>query len=215
MAWCWCNATESKPQNVIPHLTKIAMKKFIFLSIYLITIFHLNAQVKLDGKIISAKTKLKPSEEVMITVKETNEKSFTDSLGNFTLYKLDKNKQYSMELFSFLYGKVSIEFETQNEDQLTKTFEVIANCDFDGETAKNEWKNKSAKLYLIGSIAPIANSKNDKKFEKKYNIQYFDFGCTPAPLECIIEYNNEILKLMEIKYGEEWKKEIRKDVVIN
>ncbi len=191
------------------------MKKFIFLSIYLITIVHLNAQVKLEGKIISAKTKVKPSEEVIISVKETNEKAFTDSLGNFTLFKLDKNKQYSLELWSFQYGKVIIEFETQNENQVTKTFEVIASCGFDGETAKKEWKNKKAKLYLIGSIAPTANSKADKKFEKKYNIEYYDFGCTPAPTECIIEYNKEVLKLLETEYGKEWKTKIRKDVVLD
>ena len=191
------------------------MKKYIFLIFYLSTIIHLNAQVNLEGKIISAKTKLKSSEEITIIVKETNEKVFTDSLGNFTLKKIDKNKHYSMELVSFFYGKVILEFETQNDNIVRKTFEVVANCDFDGETAKSEWENKSAKLYLIGSIAPIANSKKDKKFEKKYNIQYYDFGCTPDPLECIIEYNKEILKLMESKYGDEWKKEIRKDVVIN
>ncbi len=191
------------------------MKKFIFLFLNLLTIIYVNAQVKLDGNIISAKTKLKPSEEIMIIVKETNEKAFTDSLGNFTLLKLDKNKRYSLELMSFLYGKVNMKFETQSDNQIIKTFEVVANCDFDSETAKREWKNKSAKLYLIGSIAPIANSKNDKKFEKKYNLKYFDFGCTPAPLECIIEYNKEILKIIEMEYGEEWKKEIRKDVVVN
>ncbi|WP_291274423.1 hypothetical protein [Flavobacterium sp.] len=191
------------------------MKKFIFLFLNLLTIIHVNAQVKLDGNIISAKTKLKPSEEIMIIVKETNEKAFTDSLGNFTLLKLDKNRRYSLELMSFLYGKVNMEFETQSDNQIIKTFEVLANCDFDSETAKREWKNKSAKLYLIGSIAPIANSKNDKKFEKKYNLKYFDFGCTPAPLECIIEYNKEVLKLIELEYGEEWKKEIRKDVVVD
>lgn len=191
------------------------MKKFIFLFFNFLTIIHLSGQVKLDGKIISAKTKLKPSEEITIIVKETNEKVFTDSLGNFILEKFDKNKHYTLELSSFLYGKVILEFETQNDNLVRKTFEVVANCDFDAETAKSEWENKSAKLYLIGSIAPIANSKKDKKFEKKYNIQYYDFGCTPDPLECIIEYNKEILILMESKYGDEWKKEIRKDVVIN
>ena len=191
------------------------MKRFVFIVFNFLIIINLNAQVKLDGKIISVKTKLKPSEEVMIIVKETNEKTFTDSLGNFILEKFDKNKYYTLELFSFFYGKVILEFETQNDNIVRKTFEVVANCDFDGETAKSEWENKSAKLYLIGSIAPIANSKKDKKFEKKYNIQYYDFGCTPDPLECIIEYNKEILKLMESKYGDEWKKEIRKDVVIN
>ncbi|GGC85800.1 hypothetical protein GCM10011508_11340 [Flavobacterium lutivivi] len=191
------------------------MKKFIFLILNLLTIINLNAQVKLEGKIISAKTKLNPSEEIVITVKETKEIVFTDSLGNFTLSKLDKNRRYSIELTSFLYGKVNIEFETQSNNQIQKTFEVDANCDFDSETARSEWKNKTAKLYLIGSIAPIANSKNDKKFEKKYNLKYFDFGCTPAPLECIIEYNKQILRLMEMEYGEKWKKEIRKDVVLN
>lgn len=191
------------------------MKKFIFLILNLLTIINLNAQVKLEGKIISAKTKLNPSEEIVITVKETKEIVFTDSLGNFTLSKLDKNRRYSIELTSFLYGKVNIEFETQSNNQIQKTFEVDANCDFDSETARSEWKNKTAKLYLIGSIAPIANSKNDKKFEKKYNLKYFDFGCTPAPLECIIEYNKQILRLMEMEYGEKWKKKIRKDVVLN
>lgn len=191
------------------------MKKFIFLILNLLTIINFNAQVKLEGKIISAKTKLNPSEEIVITVRETKEIVFTDSLGNFTLSKLDKNRRYSIELTSFLYGKVNIEFETQSNNQIQKTFEVDANCDFDSETARSEWKNKTAKLYLIGSIAPIANSKNDKKFEKKYNLKYFDFGCTPAPLECIIEYNKQILRLMEMEYGEEWKKEIRKDVVLN
>jgi hypothetical protein len=175
----------------------------------------LNAQIKLDGKIISAKTKLNPSEEIMIIVKETKEKTFTDSLGNFTLLNLNKNKHYSLELRSHIYGEINIEFETQSDNQIVKTFEIVTNCDFDSETAKSDWKNKSAKLYLIGSIAPIANSKNDKKFEKKYNLKYFDFGCTPDLLECIIEYNKEILKLLELEYDEEWKTEIRKDVIIN
>lgn len=191
------------------------MKKLIFLILNILTIINLNAQIKLDGKIISAKTKLNPSEEIMIIVKETKEKTFTDSLGNFTLLNLNKNKHYSLELRSHIYGEINIEFETQSDNQIVKTFEIVTNCDFDSETAKSDWKNKSAKLYLIGSIAPIANSKNDKKFEKKYNLKYFDFGCTPAPLECIIEYNKEILKLLELEYDEEWKTEIRKDVIIN
>lgn len=191
------------------------MKKLIFLILNILTIINLNAQIKLDGKIISAKTKLNPSEEIMIIVKETKEKTFTDSLGNFTLLNLNKNKHYSLELRSHIYGEINIEFETQSDNQILKTFEIVTNCDFDSETAKSDWKNKSAKLYLIGSIAPIANSKNDKKFEKKYNLKYFDFGCTPATLECIIEYNKEILKLLELEYDEEWKTEIRKDVIIN
>ena len=191
------------------------MKKFIITTFHLLIVMQLIAQVRLEANMISAKTKLKPTEEIMVFVKETKETTLTDSLGNFTLLKLEKNRQYSLELKSYLYGNVILKFETENDNVINKKFEIIANCDFDSETANTEWKNKTAKLYLIGSIAPITNSKADKKFEKKYHIKYFDFGCTPAPTECIIEYNKEVFKLMKLAYGEEWKKEIRKDVVVN
>ena len=96
------------------------MKNLIFLILNILTIINLNAQIKLDGKIISAKTKLNPSEEIMIIVKETKEKTFTDSLGNFTLLNLNKNKHYSLELRSHIYGEINIEFETQSDNQIVK-----------------------------------------------------------------------------------------------
>jgi hypothetical protein len=88
-------------------------------------------------------------------------------------------------------------------------------CILNKQTAKIDWENKNPKLYLIGSIAPIRNSKADKKFERKYKIEYYDFGCTPPKIECVIEYNLEILKLMEKFHGIEWKDKIRKDVVVD
>ena len=38
MAWCWCNATESKPQNVGNKLKNITMKKIIYLTILIFSI---------------------------------------------------------------------------------------------------------------------------------------------------------------------------------
>lgn len=191
------------------------MRRILFLTAIFLNILSSNAQVRLEGKFISEKTKLIPAEEVLIEVVENRKSTFSDSIGNFILNNLEKNKQYTLKLTSFQFGSLIVAFKTDNNTIIKKIFEIKANCDFDNETAKIDWKNKKAKLYLIGSIAPIANSKTDKKFEKKYNIKYYDFGCTPAPKECIIEYNKEVLKLMEIEYGKKWKTEIRKDVVLH
>ena len=51
-----------------------------------------------------------------------------------------------------------------------------------------------------------------RKFERKYKIDYFDFGCTPAPSDCIKEYNEKVFELLDKKYGKEWRKNVRKDV---
>jgi hypothetical protein len=191
------------------------MKRTFFLVALYLNIVSSIAQVRLEGKFISERTKLKPSEEILIEVAENRKSTFSDSIGNFTFKNLKKNKQYTLKLNSFQFGSIIVAFKTENDSVINEIFEIKAKCDFDNETAKIEWKNKKAKLYLIGSIAPRANSKADKKFEKKYNIKYYDFGCTPAPTECIIEYNKEVLKLLETEYGKEWKTEIRKDVVVN
>ena len=191
------------------------MKRILFLTALFLNVVSSIAQVRLEGKFISEKTKLIPSEEVVVEVVENRKFTFSDSTGNFTLNNLEKNKHYTLKLTSFQFGSLILAFKTENDTVLRKVFEIKANCDFDNETAKIEWKNKTAKLYLIGSIAPIANSKADQKFEKKYNIKYYDFGCTPAPTDCIIEYNKEVLRLLETEFGKEWKNEIRKDVVVD
>ena len=191
------------------------MRRILFLTALFLNVVSSIAQVRLEGKFISEKTKLIPTEEVLIEVVENRKSTFSDSTGNFTLNNLEKNKQYTLKLTSFQFGTSTINFKTENDTVMKKVFEIKANCDFDNGNAKIEWNNKTAKLYLIGSIAPRANSKADKKFEKKYNIRYYDFGCTPAPTECIIEYNKEILKLLEAEYGKEWKSEIRTDVVVD
>ena len=51
------------------------------------------------------------------------------------------------------------------------------------------------------------------KFEKKYNIEYYDFGCTPPNEECVIQYNKTIFANLDKKYGRKWRKEVRKDVI--
>ena len=169
-------------------------------------------QVELSGRIVLAKNGSIPSQDVVVEIKKSHKHTWTDSLGNFKITGLNKNTKYLITFTSFQFGTIELPFDTNETDTITKVFEIKANCAYNIDTAISDWNNKKAKLLIIGSIAPLSNTKLDKKFERKYKIEYFDFGCTPAPSDCIKEYNEKIFELLDKKYGKEWRKDVRKDV---
>ena len=190
------------------------MKKGLFYIIFIIYSLNCFSQVELRGKFISERTGKNPVEKYIYGKLENDSKTiYSDSLGEFTVKNLENNKNYSFKINTVEFGTLKLSFKTSSENILNKTFELKPVCEFDSETAKADWKNKTAKLILIGSIAPTANSKSDKRFEKKYNIQYYDFGCVIPPLDCVIQYNETIMKLLEETFADNWKDKIRKDVV--
>ena len=134
-----------------------------------------------------------------------------DSLGNFRIEYLEPNKNYVIEISAFGYGNQKFDVKTKSGIN-NVTFELKAECGYSAERAESDWKNGKASLLLFDSIAPIANSPADKRFEKKYGIRYYDFGCTPPISECIKEYNERIFKLMDEKYGMKWRNKVRSDV---
>ena len=137
--------------------------------------------------------------------------TMADSLGNFRIEYLEPNKNYVIEISAFGYGNQKFDVKTKSGIN-NVTFELKAECGYSAERAESDWKNGKASLLLFGSIAPIANSPADKRFEKKYGIRYYDFGCTPPISECIKEYNERIFKLMDEKYGMKWRNKVRSDV---
>ena len=67
-------------------------------------------------------------------------------------------------------------------------------------------------LLLQGGIAPVIIS-TDPKFEDKYKIYFYDYGCTGPDQNLIKEYNKAIFEYLTDKYGEKWIYEVRDDVV--
>ena len=53
----------------------------------------------------------------------------------------------------------------------------------------------------------------DKTFENKYQIYYYDFGCTGPNSDCVRKYNEFVFNHLTELYGNKWKKEIRNDVI--
>ena len=176
------------------------------------TFGFINAQVEIRGKVISELTGKTPDSEIYIKELLTKQPRIkADSLGSFKIEYLEPNKIYIVEISAF--GFPSQKFNIKTNKGITNEFFFLrAECEFDVEKAESDWKNGTPKLLLFGSIAPIGNSKFDNRFEKKYRIKYFDFGCTPPAMDCMKLYNERIFKLMDEKYGNKWREKVRKDV---
>lgn len=67
-------------------------------------------------------------------------------------------------------------------------------------------------LLIKSGIAPITYS-TDSLFEYKFNIYYYDQGCTGADHKMMQAYNYEAFQYLERKFGKKWHKSVRKDVI--
>ncbi|WP_439184153.1 carboxypeptidase-like regulatory domain-containing protein [Carboxylicivirga taeanensis] len=173
-------------------------------------------QSKIKGRVQSSISQLRPITEVYIKILNIDRPVIdrmvmADSLGYFQFENLELNKTYRLEISAFGYDRQLLEVETTKTINDT-TLVIEASCEYSKEQADNDWKNGMAKLLIIGSIAPIANTPEDKLFEKKYGVEFYDFGCTPPIDECIKLYNEGIFELLDKKFETNWRNKIRTDV---
>lgn len=77
---------------------------------------------------------------------------------------------------------------------------------------KADVENNNVKLYILGGFVP-AVTEADRKFEEKYKVRFYDFGCTPPPLDYYKEYNTMTFAYLKEKYGDAWQQEIRPNIL--
>jgi hypothetical protein len=153
-----------------------------------------------------------PLENADVYLLALNKFSITDKFGKFSITEIPPGK------FELKVNKDGIDFYDtaivfNSEPKLELEINLKSQCrTFNLLTAEEDIKNQNMKLLLHGGIAPVMYSNQDT-FEKKYNIKYHDFGCTPILPSCIEEYNNRIFLFLDKAYGRKWRKEVRKDVL--
>jgi len=77
--------------------------------------------------------------------------------------------------------------------------------------AKEDIKNQTPFLLLQGGINQLITS-SDCEFEKKFNVYFFNYGCS-APSEIVEStYNKVIFDYLYSKFGKIWITQIRKDI---
>lgn len=133
--------------------------------------------------------------------------SKSDSLGRFMFTGLQNGKYH----INNAHYKLDTLLIVAN--QSIEPFIIELNvCEVDTEQALQDIMQSKVKLLLAGGIAPIYYQ-GQEQFEKKYHIQYYDYGCTPPNRKCIIAYNRTISKFLDKQYGKRWRNEVRKDVI--
>jgi len=134
-----------------------------------------------------------------------------DSLGNYKFTGL-KSGSYELRVLDFNSDPkiFHIELLGQSIDKFDLYIDV--DCEVNKLIAEKDIKKGKPKLLLIGGIAPIHHV-GQEKIEKKFTFKYYDFGCTPPPIECVIQYNNVIFDYLDKKFNKNWRKDVRKDVI--
>lgn len=183
---------------------------FVFLTIG----FGYSQNDTLNGKIISSVSIKKPKGDIYIFEKGTNNGVVANKQGVFKLIPETKKENYLLEISvgnypNFIYNYKSLFSKYKNP----KSIVIKGDCLINKKKAKKDWKNGTPKLYINSGITPIVNTNKDKRFEKKYNIQYVEISCETKIYECVSEYNFYIIKILDIEYQSEWRKTKREEIV--
>lgn len=191
------------------------MRKLTFILLFFINSIY--CQDKSNGLSISGNVKVLFGfeniipENLLIELNPDNKFCKIDSLGNYKFEDLESGI-YELEINDFNLNSEKHKVEIVSKSITDFNIVVFAKCEVNKEVAEIDIKKNKSKLLLIGSIAPIIYS-NQYKFEKKYNIEYYDFGCITPNEECVIQYNKTIFADLDKKFGKKWRKEVRKDVI--
>ena len=190
------------------------IKLFLKLNLFLICSSAFG-QIEIHGNVLCEISGEKPISETYVSIANSNKPivdsyAVLDSLGNFQLKNLEPNKEYTLEI---LFGRGMQSYKVKTNNSISNVnLKLKAECEYTADRAESDWKNGNGQLLLFGSIAPTANSSSDNRFEKKFGVTYFDFGCSPPIEECIKIYNEKIFQLMDEKFGRKWRHKVRPDV---
>jgi hypothetical protein len=135
----------------------------------------------------------------------------SDEDGEFHFEEL-KSGEYQLYINSE-YGKIDTLIKVDINHYSEIKISLILQCEVNEETAIQDIKNGKPKLLIYEGQVRFENS-NQHLYEKKFGVEYYFLKKYNAPpKECVSEYNQVIFKHLSTKFGNEWKKEIRKDVV--
>ena len=166
----------------------------------------------IQGKIIISffMSNAKPIDSY-VAIEGTNNKVKIDSTGQFKLtnVKLGDNK-IKIELWNGTLTKDTI--LTVQQDIKDFNYFFYFECDVNKYKAIYDIRYSQPKLLISGGIAPIVYM-GQEKFEEKYGIVYYDYGCISPNYNCILEYNQAVFDYLDQTKGKTWRKEVRKDIV--
>lgn len=206
----------STPTAIHFRCASLYITMFKLFSIFLLTLITIltNAQnldrFSISGKIVSENSG-KPIVAGFIFI-DKNNGTISDTEGRFLLSGIKKGK-YKLSLRCADFGEKDtlIIIEKQNIKDIFLT--VPADCkSFNEQKATKDLKKGNAILFVNSTRAESDQTANNH-FKEKYGIsfEFNDFGL-PAE-DCMIIYNQTIFANLDIKFGKEWRNDIKVNAV--
>jgi hypothetical protein len=194
------------------------MRQILLIFIWTIYSASIYCQVDSNKLWISGHIKVEIAHDIVTPIEATIEITpirqimISDSFGHFRYDGLKPGK-YNLKVLEYGFNTLDT-FVILDKLPINDLSLVIkSNCPVNRIIAENDIKNGKIKLLLVGSVAPIANSKHDLLFQDKYKVFYYDYGCDAPAHECITQYNEKIFNYLDSKFDKQWRNEVRKDVI--
>ena len=186
---------------------------FLFLLFSNIVIGQNSADLELSGHLtVQFGDQVMNPDDVIIELIGEGKISSTDSVGYFEFRNL-KSKEYNLRVLNYSSDPQIFKVKLNNRSKKDVNLFLKVECEVNAETAKKDINEGNPKLLLASGIAPAVYYGGDP-FEKKYNIEFQDFGdVIEHPSECMKQYNKEIFKYLDEKFGQQWRREVREDVI--
>ncbi|WP_422350105.1 hypothetical protein [Flagellimonas sp.] len=165
--------------------------------------------VTLSGKVISEEGEI-PNAYVTIGTQGT----ITDQGGNFKFEYLAESMPdiLRVKVSSMGYTDHEFDYPSKQTDLNNLVITLSLYPKIDGTTAIEDINNGKVQFLLSGGIAPTIYS-TDRKFTRKYGVDFYEFGCQVISMKSLQLYNSEVAKYLDNKYGKKWRSEVRDDLV--
>ena len=201
-----------KPES-INYIMKIEHILSVLLFLLLVNI--ISAQ---DLKLYTIKGQVKLNVEkptpasacLSLSNKSIDKRTCTREKGTFFIDSV-KAGLYSLEVNGYGTKNIDTLINIKGTNKIIE-LEFFVQCEINSSVAKYDIKNNRPRLLVNGGIAPVYIP-NKELFEKKYGVIYDDMGDVPPPHECLKQYNNEVFKYLDLKFGKSWNAEVSKEVI--
>lgn len=189
------------------------MKKIALLLFFFSSLVSAQEILPIKGRVVSEITGYRPIGVIDIYL-EDGSYIKADEKGHFQITPKQKKEVYKLTIYAGSHKVRNYEYKSEwTKRKHPKSIVVFSNIKASKKIAMEDFRNGKLKLYIMGGIAPIANSKKDKRLEKKYNFKYYDLGCEAATEDAILDYNERAIMILGLSHGQKWKKHVRKDIV--
>ena len=190
------------------------MKNVVFLFLFCITLTNAQELLPIRGKIYSAVTRVKPIGMIYINLEGDDTNYRTNKHGEFTIYPKEKKDVYKLTILAGSHELLQYDYKAEwTTRKHPKSIVVRSNFPASKEIAQADFRKGQLQLYIQGGISPVLNSKADNKFEKKYNVTYYELGSKTRTEEAVLEYNKRAFLILDLTYGKAWRSKARKDIV--